>query len=230
MINNEGADILTMAEMAHFFISIRIHNSEFRILIFFIDRKGNSYYPVMPGQEKMCLSPFIQHERKYILSKARENVHYSKTPSHRKMNRCHWLYFLQEGQYLGRGSFRATVAPVFVGDLRHTNLSYWRCFPHPTRSFYFSVHLDYLWWNLRPLIINNCNARIVPTKSTQPFVHIAFKTQLVQNRYAADKNGTKCIRRGYASYSTHISNIRSTYTLIRRTYESEIHVRIQMCH
>ena len=27
----------------------------------------------MPGQEKMCLSPFIQHERKYILSKAREN-------------------------------------------------------------------------------------------------------------------------------------------------------------
>ena len=55
----------------------------------------------MPGQVKMCLSPFIQYERKYILSKARENVHYSKTPSHRKMNRCHWLYFLQEGQYLG---------------------------------------------------------------------------------------------------------------------------------
>ena len=33
----------------------------------------------MPGQEKMCLSPFIhvQHERKYIFSKARENVHYN---------------------------------------------------------------------------------------------------------------------------------------------------------
>ena len=64
------------------------------------------------------------------------------------------------------------------GRLTNTMWSYWRCFPLPLDRFIFSVHLDYLgylWRHLRPLIINNCNARIAPTKRTQLFVHIGFK-------------------------------------------------------
>ena len=61
-----------------------------------------------------------------------------------------------------------TVASVFFEDVLRTR---WGAigdvFPHPTRSFYFSAHLDYLdyfWWHFRSPIINNCYARIEPTK------------------------------------------------------------------
>ena len=46
------------------------------------------------------------------------------------------------------------------GSLTSMMRSYWGCFPPPTRLFYFSVHLGYLWWHLRPLIINNCNGKL----------------------------------------------------------------------
>ena len=83
--------------------------------------------------------------------------------------------------YLGLGFFRATftVTSVFVKDISRTWWGALEMFLPPIRS-------KFLWFHLRPVLIYNCNARIASTKWTQPFFH----TQLVQNRYATDKNGT----------------------------------------